>query len=73
MENVGGDSSLLVVVLLLLLLLLVTPTSLATSELVDLHPVMPAKQLCDKSEHSKRDPPGQGSHTLRAFDADTPQ
>jgi hypothetical protein len=71
MENVGGDSSLLVVVVVLLLL--VTPTSLATSELVDLHPVMPAKQLCDKSEHSKRDPPGHGSHTLRAFDADTPQ
>jgi len=37
-----------------------------------LQPVMPAKQLCVISEHSNRDPPGHGSHTLLALDAETP-
>ena len=36
------------------------------------HPVIPAKQLCDGSEHSSRDPPGHASHTRLALDADTP-
>ena len=36
------------------------------------HPVIPAKQLCVGSEHSRRDPPGHASHTRLALDADTP-
>lgn len=39
---------------------------------VALQPVMPAKQLCVMSEHSNRDPPGHGSHTLLALEAETP-
>jgi hypothetical protein len=37
-----------------------------------LHPVMPAKQLCETSEHSNLEPPGHGSHTLLALEADAP-
>ena len=36
------------------------------------HPVIPAKQLCVGSEHSRRDPPGHASHTRLALEADTP-
>ena len=32
----------------------------------------PAKQLCVTSEHSRRDPPGQGSQTRLALEAETP-
>ena len=35
-------------------------------------PVTPAKQLCVGSEHSSRDPPGQGSHTRLALEELTP-
>ena len=37
-----------------------------------LQPVIPAKQLWVMSEHSNRDPPGHGSHTLLALEAETP-
>ena len=46
--------------------------SLATDEDETGHPVTPAKQLCVGSEHSSRDPPGHGSHTDLALNADTP-
>ncbi len=51
--------------LLLLLLSVSTPSKL-------LQPVIPAKQLWVMSEHSNRDPPGHGSHTLLALEAETP-
>ena len=34
---------------------------------------MPAKQLCPGSEHSSLDPPGHGSQTRLALDAEWPQ
>lgn len=38
----------------------------------EVQPVIPAKQLCVASEHSRRDPPGHGSHTRLALEADAP-
>ena len=61
----GGDGGGLPTITLLLLLLDDDDDPLG-------QPVIPAKHECDGSEHSRRDPPGHGSHTLLALEADTP-
>ena len=67
----GGDGGGLLTTTLLLLLLFELEE--APAEFVSLgQPVIPAKHECVGSEHSRRDPPGHGSHTLLALEADTP-
>ena len=64
----GGDGGGLLTTALLLLLFVLEE---APAEFEG-QPVIPAKHECDGSEHSRRDPPGHGSHTLLALEADTP-